>query len=127
MTGGQLAAGIRHGLCLCWLFWLTNPDRPPPVSDRCGGTAQRHGRTLTTRVERRRDGGPSRHIVIANHFSGSKTWSLLERLVCPLAACVGFRSDFNLAEKVLAHDWTVESVRTSNLVGLSCLAVLRNG
>lgn len=70
---------------------------------------------------------PSGHIVIVNHFSGSKTWWLLERLVRPLAARVGFRSDFGYAENVLAHDWRVESVRTANLFGLSRVVVLRNG
>jgi phosphatidylethanolamine/phosphatidyl-N-methylethanolamine N-methyltransferase len=70
---------------------------------------------------------PSGHVVIVNHFSGSRTWWLLERLVRPLAARIGFRSDFGFTDNVLSHDWIVESVRTVNLFGLSRVVVLRNG
>ena len=70
----------------------------------------------------RRDG----HILLVNHFSGSPVWWTLERAVKPLAARVGFRSEFRFERHVSSHDWTIESVRTVNVLGLSKLVVLRN-
>jgi phosphatidylethanolamine/phosphatidyl-N-methylethanolamine N-methyltransferase len=40
-------------------------------------------------------------IFVLNHFSGSRFWWLLERMVRPLANVVGFRSDFSLDEHVM--------------------------
>lgn len=65
-------------------------------------------------------------IFVVNHFSGSRTWWLLERLVRPLAARIGFRSDFSLQEQILDHGWQIESIRTVNLFGLSRLIHIRN-
>ena len=70
----------------------------------------------------RRDG----HIVLVNHFSGSPFWWTLERAVRPLAARIGFRSEFGFDRHVASHGWVIESVRTVNLLGLSKLVVLRN-
>lgn len=70
---------------------------------------------------------PEGHILIVNHFSGSRFWWLMERAVRSMADRVGFRSDFEYEEHILAHDWEVLSVRAVNLFGLSKLVVLRNG
>ncbi|MCS6995397.1 MAG: methyltransferase domain-containing protein [Casimicrobiaceae bacterium] len=67
---------------------------------------------------------PEGRIIVANHFNGSKAWALLERLYAPLAAKIGFRSDFSYEEHILAHPWTVESVETANWLGLSKVVVL---
>ncbi len=77
-------------------------------------------------AELRRVCKPQGHIVIVNHFSGSRFWWLLERLVKPLADRIGFHSDFDYARHVLAHDWQVESSTPVNLFGLSRLVVIRN-
>jgi phosphatidylethanolamine/phosphatidyl-N-methylethanolamine N-methyltransferase len=65
-------------------------------------------------------------ILILNHFSGSGWWWALERIAHPLAARVGFRSDFTLAQEVSRHDWQVEWVRAVNVLGLSKLVSIRN-
>lgn len=65
-------------------------------------------------------------IIILNHFSGSRIWWLLERGVKSIAERVGFRSDFRFEEQILNYGWTVESVRSVNLMGLSKLVVIRN-
>jgi phosphatidylethanolamine/phosphatidyl-N-methylethanolamine N-methyltransferase len=70
---------------------------------------------------------PDGRIIVANHFNGSKSWALLEKLYAPLAAKIGFRSDFSYEEHILAHPWTVESVETANWLGLSKVVVLRPG
>ena len=69
---------------------------------------------------------PGGSIFVVDHFSGSRTWWLLERLVRPLAARIGFRSDFSLQEQILDHGWQIESIRTVNLFGLSRLIHIRN-
>ena len=69
---------------------------------------------------------PGGTIFILNHFSGSRFWWAMERVLSPFADRVGFRSDFGFDEQVLAHDWTVESVQPVNLVGLSRLVRVRN-
>ncbi len=69
---------------------------------------------------------PDGHILIVNHFSGSRFWWLMERAVRTMADRVGFRSDFNYEEHIVAHDWEVLSVRPVNLFGLSKLVVLHN-
>lgn len=78
-------------------------------------------------AEARRVCRPGGSIVLVNHFSGNHTWWLLEATVRPLAARVGFRSDFDYEQHVLAHDWTVVSQQSVNLFGLSKLVVIRNG
>lgn len=65
-------------------------------------------------------------ILVLNHFSGSRSWWLLERALRSVADRIGFRSDFSLAEQVLRHDWEVRSVRKVNLAGLSTLIEIRN-
>lgn len=65
-------------------------------------------------------------IFILNHFSGNRTWRLLERIARPLADRIGFRSDFSFDEHILGHDWEVCSVKTVNLFGLSRLVEIRN-
>jgi phosphatidylethanolamine/phosphatidyl-N-methylethanolamine N-methyltransferase len=66
------------------------------------------------------------HIIIVNHFSGSRFWWLLERMVKSVADRIGFRSEFDFSRHVLAHDWQVEEVVPVNLFGLSRLVVIRN-
>ncbi len=65
-------------------------------------------------------------ILLLNHFSGSRVWSLLEAAVRPLAAKIGFRSDFDFEEHVRCHDWEIQSVCAVNLLGLSKLVTIRN-
>ena len=65
-------------------------------------------------------------IIILNHFSGSRFWWFLERVVRSLADRIGFRSDFTLQQNIFAHDWKVESVTPVNIFGLSRLVVIRN-
>lgn len=66
------------------------------------------------------------HIIIVNHFSGSRFWWLLESLVKSISDRIGFRSDFDYARHILAHDWQVEEVTSVNIFGLSRLVVIRN-
>lgn len=77
-------------------------------------------------AELRRVCKPNGHIVIVNHFSGSRFWWLLERAVKSVADRIGFRSDFHFDRHILAHDWEVETVVPVNLFGLSRLVVVRN-
>ena len=65
-------------------------------------------------------------IVIVNHFSGAPFWRGMEAVLKPLAARVGFRSDFGFDEHILRHGWRVEHVEPVNLLGLSRLVLLRN-
>jgi len=65
-------------------------------------------------------------ILILNHFTGSRFWWLLERIARPMADRIGFRSDFDLEEQVLKHDWSVQAVKDVNLLGLSKLVTIRN-
>jgi phosphatidylethanolamine/phosphatidyl-N-methylethanolamine N-methyltransferase len=69
---------------------------------------------------------PGGTILILNHFSGSRFWWALEALVRPLAARVGFRSNFPFDEQVKQHGWTVDDVREVNLFGLSRLVTISN-
>jgi phosphatidylethanolamine/phosphatidyl-N-methylethanolamine N-methyltransferase len=62
---------------------------------------------------------PEGHIIIANHFSGSKTWALLEKIAAPTAAKIGFRSSFSYAEHIEAMPLNVVAVERANLLGLS--------
>jgi len=77
-------------------------------------------------AEVRRVCKPGGHILVLNHFSGSRFWWLMERAVRRVADRVGFRSDFSYEEHVLSHDWQVESVQPVNLFRLSKLVVIRN-
>jgi phosphatidylethanolamine/phosphatidyl-N-methylethanolamine N-methyltransferase len=81
-------------------------------------------RRLVSEIRRvcRKDGT----ILILNHFSGSRFWWLLERVVRPLADRVGFRSDFELGDQISRYDWKVEQVADVNLFGLSKLVSIRN-
>lgn len=65
-------------------------------------------------------------IFVLNHFSGSRFWWLLERIVKPMANNIGFRSDFSLDEHVMRHGWKVESIQVVNIFGLSKLVTIRN-
>ena len=65
-------------------------------------------------------------ILVLNHFTGSSVWWLLELLARPMADRIGFRSDFDFAQEILAHDWRVEAVQQTNLLGLSKLVTIRN-
>ena len=65
-------------------------------------------------------------IMVANHFSGSRAWWLLEKLVSPLAAKIGFSSEFRYDEQIVARGCQVERVQPVNLFGLSKLVVIRN-
>lgn len=69
---------------------------------------------------------PGGSIYVVNHFSGSRSWWLLEQVARPLAARIGFRSDFGFQEQMLDRGWPIESVRTVNLFGLSKLVLIRN-
>ena len=77
-------------------------------------------------AEARRVCRPGGQIYIVIHFSGSRFWWLLERLVRSIADRIGFRSDFDYAHHILRHDWTVLSSRPVNLFGLSRLVAIRN-
>ncbi len=76
--------------------------------------------------ELRRVCKPDGHIVIVNHFSGSRFWWLLEHMVKSIADRIGFRSDFDYAKHILPYDWQVEKVESVNMFGLSKLVVIRN-
>lgn len=69
---------------------------------------------------------PGGRILILNHFSGSRFWWVLERLVSPLAHYVGFRSQFRYEDYIGPVQHLVERVTEVNLLGLSKLVVLRN-
>jgi phosphatidylethanolamine/phosphatidyl-N-methylethanolamine N-methyltransferase len=69
---------------------------------------------------------PGGVIFILNHFSGSRFWWLLERLVSSAATKIGFRSDFEFHEHIPTNDWQVEAVYPVNILGLSNLVHIRN-
>lgn len=77
-------------------------------------------------AEARRLCRPGGTILVLNHFSGSRSWWLLEQLVKPLAARIGFRSSFRQEEQLPSRDWTIESIISVNLFGLSKLIRIRN-
>ena len=68
---------------------------------------------------------PGGTVCVMNHFSGSRTWWLLEQLVRPLAARIGFRSDFGLQQQIFDRGYQAESIQSANLFGLSRLVVIR--
>jgi phosphatidylethanolamine/phosphatidyl-N-methylethanolamine N-methyltransferase len=77
-------------------------------------------------AEVRRVCRPGGHIVIVNHFSGQRQWRLVEALLRPLAASLGFRTEFSLEQHVLSQPWQVLSVEPVNLLSLSRLIHVRN-
>lgn len=83
-----------------------------------------HPQKLVAEVQRvcRKDGT----ILVVNHFSGSWFWWALERLVSPWADKIGFSSIFDFEEQILRHSWSVTSVTSTNLLGLSKFVVIRN-
>lgn len=68
---------------------------------------------------------PTGHIIVLNHFSGSKFWRALEVLVAPLVKKISFRSSFSYEDNVLAHPWQVIKASKANWMGLTQLVVLR--
>jgi phosphatidylethanolamine/phosphatidyl-N-methylethanolamine N-methyltransferase len=68
---------------------------------------------------------PHGRIIIANHFSGSKLWLLLEKLISPLTKRLGFRSNFSYQDHIEQQPWTVESSIRANFLGLSKVLVLK--
>ncbi len=59
------------------------------------------------------------HVIIVNHFSGSKTWALLEKVAEPIAAKIGFHSSFSYEEHIGQSPLKVIAVEPANLLGLS--------
>lgn len=62
---------------------------------------------------------PTGHIIIVNHFSGSKTWALLEKVAEPIAAKIGFHSSFSYDQHIGQSALKVIHVQPANLLGLS--------
>ena len=77
-------------------------------------------------AEIRRVCRPGGHILIVNHFTGSRFWRPMERVVRSLADRIGFRSDFDYDANIMRHDWTVLSSTSTNVIGLYRLVVIRN-
>lgn len=77
-------------------------------------------------AEVRRVCRPGGHIVIVNHFSGQRQWRIVEALMGPLAAWLGFRTEFSLEQHVLREPWQVVSVEPVNLLSLSRLVHVCN-
>ena len=71
-----------------------------------------------------RSGG---RIIIVNHFSGHGRWNWAERILKRFSAFIGFRSDFSFEANVTRFGLDVESVHSTNLLGLSRVVVIRNG
>jgi phosphatidylethanolamine/phosphatidyl-N-methylethanolamine N-methyltransferase len=65
------------------------------------------------------------HIVLVNHFSGSKTWAALESIAAPVAKKIGFRSSFSYEDHVLRHAWCILRAEKANLLGLSKVVLLK--
>jgi phosphatidylethanolamine/phosphatidyl-N-methylethanolamine N-methyltransferase len=65
-------------------------------------------------------------IIILNHFSGTGTWYLLEKLVKNMAEKIGFRSEFSYETNILQQQFNVIKLRKVNLFGLSKLIVIKN-
>ncbi len=65
-------------------------------------------------------------IIILNHFSGSGTWYLLEKLVKNAAQKIGFRSDFSYEQHIGRHQLSISKLETVNMFGLSKLVVFTN-
>lgn len=65
-------------------------------------------------------------MMIVNHFSGSGTWYLLEKMVKNVANKIGFQSDFSYEENIEKHKLNVVKNQTVNLFGLSKFLVIKN-
>ena len=61
------------------------------------------------------------HIIILNHFSGSKNWAWLEKIAEPVAAKIGFHSSFSYEEHIEKSALNVIEILTANFLGLSKL------
>jgi phosphatidylethanolamine/phosphatidyl-N-methylethanolamine N-methyltransferase len=77
-------------------------------------------------AEVRRVCRPGGDIVIVNHFSGQRQWRSIETIMRPLAAWLGFRTEFSIEKHVLKQPWQVVSVEAVNLLSLSRLIHARN-
>ena len=77
-------------------------------------------------AEVRRVCRPGGDILIVNHFSGVRLARPIERALGPLAARIGFRSEFSFERYIASYDWTVLSSKSANLFGLSKLVHVRN-
>jgi phosphatidylethanolamine/phosphatidyl-N-methylethanolamine N-methyltransferase len=67
----------------------------------------------------------SGHIIVVNHFSGSKTWAFLEKVAEPIAAKIGFHSSFSYDEHIGQSALNVIAVEPANLLGLSKVVTAR--
>ncbi len=68
---------------------------------------------------------PEGHVLVVNHFSGSKTWALLEKVAEPIAAKIGFHSSFSYDEHIGKSGLNVVHVEPANLLGLSKVVTAR--
>lgn len=76
-------------------------------------------------AEMRRVCVPGGQILVLNHFKDAGVWKLAERLVAPLADCVGFRSTLAI-DTLESEEWQIESIESVNIFGLSKLVRIRN-
>lgn len=65
-------------------------------------------------------------IIIVNHFSGSGTWYLLEKMVKNLAEKIGFRSEFSYEKHIAQYNLNVIKIFNTNIFNLSKLIVIKN-
>jgi phosphatidylethanolamine/phosphatidyl-N-methylethanolamine N-methyltransferase len=70
---------------------------------------------------------PDGHIIIANHFSGPKSWALLEKVAEPIAAKIGFHSTFSYEDNIVNTPLKVVAVEPANLLGLSKVVTAKPG
>lgn len=64
---------------------------------------------------------PQGKLYVLNHFEGAGWWRLGESLLAPIANRIGFRSTLPIEVLLEAADWRSDSVRATNLLGLSKL------
>lgn len=76
-------------------------------------------------AEIRRVCTPGGQILVLNHFKNAGVWQVAERLVAPMATCVGFRSTMTI-DTLESEDWQIENIQSVNLFGLSKLVTIRN-
>ncbi len=76
--------------------------------------------------EVRRVCAPGGSILVINHFSGQTRFRAVEKLLAPMAAWLGFRSEFDMERHIHAHHWKVLSVEKANLFALSRIIHIRN-
>jgi phosphatidylethanolamine/phosphatidyl-N-methylethanolamine N-methyltransferase len=70
---------------------------------------------------------PKGHVIIVNHFSGSRTWALLEKVAEPIAAKIGFHSSFSYEKHIGQSTLKVVAVEPANLLGLSKVVTAKVG